>query len=346
MKRVAAVRLPMAVAVTLLATDHPASAVGQQAQAPSIVAAGERFLELLDDSARAKATYPFDDAERFNWHFVPRERNGLPFKAMTLEQRRTAHALMQRSLSARGYLKAVGVTQLERLLYALSNESAFRDPERYFVTVFGTPATAAPWGWRLEGHHLSLNFTLDGGEMAATPAFLGANPHEVRSGHLMGWRLLGVEEDLGRQLVRSLSPEQLRRALIAAEAPRDIITGNAREAVLERFEGIAASELTDAQRELLMELVAQYVGNAAPPAPRSQLDRLGASGWDKLYFAWAGSLDPGRGHYYRVHGPSILIEYDNTQDDANHAHTVWRDLERDFGGDLLRRHYEESGHHH
>ena len=315
------------------------------APADDVVAgAAGAFLATLDEPARNRAVYAVSDAERFDWHFVPRERNGLPLRDMTLEQRTAAHALLQATLSNQGYLKANAVIELERILGILEGRPERRDPEGYFVTIFGAPGSGRPWAWRFEGHHLSLNFSSPGNQVTITgPAFLGANPATVPSGSKAGWRALGQEEDLGRALVTSLSAEQRSRAVIAAEAPRDIITGNEREARLDAFEGLPASAMTDAQRQLLMNLVREYVGNMEAASARAWMARIGAE--TEIHFAWAGPIEPGAGHYYRVHAPSFLIEYDNTQNDANHVHSVWRDLENDFGGDALARHYEE-GHPH
>ena len=314
--------------------------------AAEMAKAAQTFLELLDDQRRAATVIVFEDEERFNWHYIPRERKGLPLKAMNSAQRKAAHALMRSALSSRGYLKATGVMQAERVQQIIENENPRRDPERYYFTVFGEPAPEKPWGWRLEGHHLSLNFTAVADEpVATTPAFMGASPHEVPSGHLEGFRVLGAEEDLARSLLSLLGETQLRQAVIAGEAPRDIITGSDREVRLQGFEGLPASEMTDLQLEMLHELIEQYIYNMKREDVHHQLERIRNAGMEKVHFAWAGGTEPGEGHYFRVHGPTLLIEYDNTQNNANHVHTVWRDLENDFGADLLREHYESSDHH-
>ena len=308
--------------------------------------AATAFLALLDGPAREKALYALDDDERFDWHFVPRRRNGLPLKEMTLEQRTAAHALLQSATSAQGYLKANAVIELERILGILEGRPGRRDPEDYYVTVFGTPSPDRPWAWRFEGHHLSLNFSSPANNLTVTgPAFMGADPATVPSGPKAGWRPLGREEDLARALVSSLTPEQRGTAVLAAEAPRDILTGSDREARLDSFEGLPASEMTADQLEMLFLLLDEYVGNMAADAARAWTTRIRReTAPSDLYFAWAGPTEPGHGHYYRIHSPAFLVEYDNTQNDANHVHSVWRDLENDFGGDALARHYEEGGH--
>ena len=250
-------------------------------------------------------------------------------------------------MSAQGYLKANAVIELERILGIMEGRPERRDPENYFVAIFGDPGSGGPWAWRFEGHHLSLNFSSPSGEMTVTgPAFMGTNPALVETGEKAGWRPLGREEDMARALVVALDDEQRDMAIIASEAPRDIITGNDREARLEGFEGIPASRLDDAQRDLLFGVIAEYVGNMESESARAWTARIGTEvALDDIWFAWAGSVEAGEGHYYRIHSPAFLIEYDNTQNDANHVHSVWRDLENDFGGDALARHYE-GGHPH
>ena len=307
--------------------------------------AAQAFISLLDEAGREKALFSLDDEERFNWHFVPRARNGLPLADMTTEQRGAAHDLLQAAMSSQGFLKASAIIELERILGLLEGRPERRDPENYYVAIFGDPSGDGPWAWRFEGHHLSLNFSSPSGVLTVTgPAFMGANPARVPSGPKAGWRPLGREEDLARALMQSFTPEQRERATLATEAPSDILTGNDREARLDAFEGLPADAMTAEQRAVLFEIVHEYAGNATTGADwMARLENeIPAS---DIHFAWAGTLEPGEGHYYRVHAPVFLIEYDNTQNDANHVHSVWRDLQNDFGGDALARHYEESDHH-
>jgi hypothetical protein len=208
------------------------------------------------------------------------------------------------------------------------------------VALFGRPEGGGPWGWRIEGHHLSLHFTLVGDRVASTPAFFGAHPARVRNGRQRGLRVLAHEEDLGRALFASLTPAQRARAQIAAEAPFDLVTAASRRVSLSRTEGIPAAELSDRQRGALLELVALYTGDLAPELADEHMARIRAAGIEKLHFAWAGSAEPGESHYYRVHGPTHLVEYDNRGGD--HIHRVLRDLERDFGGELLAEHLERD----
>lgn len=330
--------------VGLALTDHLPLIGGSASGHADMREAASAFLNTLDSDTRARAQFPFESEERFDWHYVPRERLGLPLADMTLDQRRAAHALMHTALSTQGYLKATSIMRLEEILKQIGDAPATRDPERYYFSIFGTPAGDQPWGWRLDGHHLSLNYSSATDElMAVTPEFMGSNPAEVRTGPYAGLRVLGAEEDLARDLLKSLSPAQLQKAVILTEAPRDIITGNSRKVNLTTFDGLPASEMTPAQRVLLLHLIHEYTHNMRDDVAKAQDEKIQRAGIDKLYFAWAGGLEHGQPHYYRIHGPTVLFEYDNTQSDANHIHSVWRDLTDDFGGDLLARHYHNAG---
>jgi hypothetical protein len=307
-----------------------------------IVAAAETFLATLDDAQKTKAHRTFADADRFNWAFVPLERNGLPLKEMTLPQRNAAFALLQSALSTQGYLKATGVMGLEGILAVIENRPDYRDPENYHFWVFGTPSVSEPWAWRFEGHHISISFTSVGGLTITGPAFMGANPARVTTGSYTGFRVLAAEEDLGRTLVTSLNAAQRERAILAPNAPNDIVTMTQREAMIDPIAGIPYSALDAEQKVMFLRLLDEYLGNFEPAHAADRRARIEVVGLDQLHFVWLGSLDVGARHYYRIHGPTILIEYDNTQNNANHIHSVVRDLENDFGGDLLRRHYETA----
>ena len=328
----------------LSAWAHPAA--GPQVVAEEMTAAANNFLAALSTEQAAKASYSLNDNERFNWHFIPRERKGLPLKEMMPEQKHLAHGLLSTALSHRGYLKASTIMSLEQVLRDLEQgKGPTRDPELYFVTIFGKPDPKGTWGWRVEGHHLALNFILvDGKEVSVTPSFLGSNPGEIREGPRKGLRALGAEEDLARQLVKSLNDEQKKIAIYTNNAPREIITGNDRKAKALTPMGISAAKLNKAQTELLWQVIKEYVYRYRPELADQVLKRIEAGGAKSLYFAWAGTVEPKQGHYYRVQGPTFLMEYDNTQNNANHIHAVWRDLERDFGDDLLRQHYDRVPH--
>ena len=266
---------------------------------------------------------------------------------MPTAARATAHELMKASLSSVGYGKAVNVIRLESVLRQLETFGGLlRDPDNYALTVFGTPGPGAPWGWRLEGHHLSLNFTLVPGKpIAVTPAFFGANPAEVRSGEAKGLRTLAHEQDLGRALAQSMDAAQRKRMLIGDRSLGDIVAGPGRSDGLTTPAGVALGELGPAQREQLVALVETYARNMRTEMAEDELKRVRDAGLERLHFAWAGPIEPGHAHYYRVHGPTLLIEFDNSQNDANHIHSVWHDPRNDFGADLLRAHYQR-GHRH
>jgi len=311
----------------------------------AMLRAASGFLAGLEPDKRAKAQFQFADAERLNWHFIPRERKGLALKEMSPAQRELARALLAAGLSQRGVLKANAIIELELVLREMGGAPNVRDPELYFFSIFGTPSSTEAWGWRMEGHHMSLNFTIvDGRPVATSPSFLGANPAEVRIGSRRGLRALAPEEDLAREFVTSLNAEQRAAAIINAEAPRDIITMNAGEVRPLAPAGIAAARLDPRQRQLLLRIIDEYVARMADGIAAERRTRLERSDFGQITFAWAGSTAKGAPHYYRIQGPSFLIEYDNTQNDANHIHSVWRDFAGDFGRDLLREHYRQSPH--
>ncbi len=311
--------------------------------AAEMATAAVAWLDSLDPTLRLQASYAFEHVERENWHFIPRARQGVPLKAMTSAQRARAGALLAAGLSERGLLQVEAIQALEQVLHTIEG-TAHRDATLYYFTIFGQPAEFGTWGWRLEGHHLSVNFTvIDGHHLSATPLFMGSNPAEIRlPGPEQGKRALAQEEDLGRALVTSLSPEQLKTALISATAPDDLITGSDRQAKLNQPTGLAYSQLNPAQQKQLGALVQFYAGRLRAELAESELKKIADSGWNSLHFAWAGGLARGEPHYYRIHGPHLVIEYDNAQNNANHIHTVWRDFAGDFGRDLLREHYHQS----
>lgn len=330
------------------ALGAPAFAQLSDAARLAIATAATRWLAALPADARRRSAFAFGDAQRQDWHYVPRRREGVAYKDMPTPARTAMHELMSATLSGIGYGKAVAVMRLERELRRIETFGGLlRDPENYAITVFGTPGAEAPWGWRLEGHHLSLNFTLVPGKpIAATPAFFGANPAEIRDGSAKGFRALAQEEDLGHALARGMDEAQRRRMLIGTQSLGDIVWGPSRGESLTAPAGIPAAELTATQRETLLKLVEVYARNMRAEIAEAELARLRAAGPERVHFAWAGALEPGKAHYYRIHGPTVLIELDNTQNDANHIHSVWHDPRNDFGADLLRAHYEHGHTHH
>lgn len=324
--------------------------VGPALRAHEIVAqdmfkAATAFLDSLSTEQRAKAVFALNDAERENWFFVPLARQGLPFKEMSTTQQALALAFLRTGLSHSGFRRAQEIIALELVLKELEGGAARRDPTLYYVTIFGGPSESKSWGWRFEGHHLSFNFTVvDGHHVAFAPSFIGSNPAEVPIGPRKGERVLAEEDDLGRDFMKSLSPAQQRVARFSDKAPADIFTSNKKRVEPLSPEGIAFTALTPSQRDALVALVKLYVGRWRPELAGETFAKISAAGLDKLIFAWAGGLERGDGNYYRIQGPTFLIEFDNVQNRANHIHTVFREFEGDFGRDLLREHYQQHKH--
>jgi len=310
----------------------PAAARMQQAAA--------RFLATVPAGMRAKAVRPFDDRDRVDWHYTPRSRSGVSFKELDAQGREAVHALLREALSAGGYRRVVNIIELEFVLRELEAFGLMRDPEKYHLTIYGTPDKAKAWGWRFEGHHLSLNFTLAGERMAVdSPSFFGANPALVASGPRKGLRALAAEEDEARALLASLSAAQRREAVFDSRTYGDIVSGVAEKADPLDAVGIAAARLDEKQRAQLQKLIEVYAHAFEPGLAKARLERVRAGGLENVRFGWAGATDKGRPHYYRIQGPRFLIEYDASQGGGNHIHTVWRDFNGDFGRDLLREHY-------
>ncbi|MBX2841335.1 MAG: DUF3500 domain-containing protein [Flammeovirgaceae bacterium] len=311
--------------------------------------AAQEFLASLNTEQAGKANFDFKTDERQNWHYIPRERKGLPFEELDQAQRKKGIALLKTALSTQGYNKIRAIMELELVLRELEGRGPNdrrRHPELYYFSIFGEPSAKEPWGWRFEGHHLSLNFSAVTGELSVTPAFLGSNPGKVPAGEKKGLQVLKQEEELGRKLVKMLDKDQQSLAVIMDEAPNEIVTAADRKVILENIEGLPYSKLTKEQKLVFSELLNVYIQNMEKGIAHTQMSQIKKAGFDKLHFAWAGSFAVGDAHYYRIHGPTILIEYDNSQNEANHIHTVWRDLKNDFGEDLLEKHYKESDHHH
>lgn len=301
--------------------------------------ATSRVLTSLDKEQIAQATFPFDSPERLNWHFIPRERKGLPIKSMNPAQRALTFGLLNTGLAASGYLKATTIMSLEQILLELEKGSGpLRDPERYFLTVFGKPSAKGKWGWRIEGHHLSLNFTLEDGKIvSATPAFFGSNPAEVRQGPREGLRTLADVEDRALRLVQALTPEQQKTAVVDKEAPKEIRAAGTAQPPTEEAVGLSANDLTEDQRELLKALVESYASDMPPDVARAWISEIREAGAGSIRFAWFGPADRTQPHAYRVQGPTFLIEFNNTQNNANHVHSIWRSMLGDFGVPLAAK---------
>ncbi|MCD6051543.1 MAG: hypothetical protein K0Q55_2952 [Verrucomicrobia bacterium] len=314
-----------------------------QAGLDEMTVAANNWLASLTPEQKAKALYELKHEERLNWHFIPKDRKGLPLKEMTQAQRHLAHALFASGMSQRGQAQALSIMSLEQILHDMENKSPRRDPEMYHFTIFGTPAADKVWGWRVEGHHFSQNFTVGKDtEASGTPSFMGTNPGEVREGQRKGIRVMGVEEDLGRKLVTSLNDTLRKQAIFTDVALKDIVTMADKKVKPLDAVGVRYEQLSKDQQADLIKLIKLYVERVRPEIANQEMAQIEKAGLNGILFAWAGSLKRDEGHYYRVQGPTFLIEYDNTQNNANHVHAVWRDFNGDFGEDILSKHYAQE----
>jgi hypothetical protein len=316
------------------------------------VLATQAFLKTLDAEKLQKAFLPYETDERRNWFFVPIERKGLPLIEMTVEQKNAAIDLVKASLSESANEKTVAIMQLEVILKQIEKlpiDNNRRHPGKYYFSIFGTPDTKKLWGWRIEGHHVSLNFSSENEKIiAGTPFFLGSNPAIVPEGYPeAGKQLIKQEEILGLDLLHSFSEEQLKKVVIGDHSPVEIFSGNsAHFTKIDSLEkGISYLEMTKEQQLKLLHLIGFYTERYPFGFAHEFMEKIEKAGLDKLIFTWIGAKEAkigNGGHYYRIQNPVLLIEYDNTQGNANHVHTVIRDLTNDFGEDMLRKHYQEE----
>ena len=316
----------------------------QQVRAAALITeCARRFLAALDAEQRRKATFNFDTDERMNWQYIPKERKGLPLREMKPYQRDLSSALLAAGLSQTGYIKAATIMSLEDVLRIIESDSGdTRDPEKYYFSIFGDPSDTGAWGYRVEGHHFSQNYTVVNGQVIDGPSFFGANPAEVRQGPRKGLRTLAREDDLGIELIHALDEQQRKLAIVEPTAYNDILTAASRKAALQgQPSGLVASKMSTKQLDALMALIEEYARNVTAELAEGRIAQMNRSGRN-VYFAWSGGITPGDLHYYRVQTPYFLIELDNTQDSANHIHSVWRDFNGDFGQDLLHEHYQTS----
>ena len=319
---------------------------GGAAMAETMTARARRLLGALTDAQREDALLAFQSEARRDWHFFPRSRPGVTVGGMAAPAWAALREFLATLFSAQGMEKVDGVIRLEKVLHDLSFFSLFRDPGNYAVVFFGEPDAARAWGWRFEGHHLSVSATVvaDLG-VAATPAFFGANPQTVPAKHEhAGLRVLAAEEDLAFQLVRGLDGAARARAVIAAEVPENIVAGPGREQSINTITGLPVAAMTGAARGLVEKLLDAYLGNMTAEIAARETARVRDAGWQALHFGWSGATEPGKPHYYRLHGPSVLIEYDNSRSGADHVHSVWHNPTDLFGADMLKRHYAAGGH--
>lgn len=315
------------------------------------VSLANRFIALLNEPQKTETVFAFDTEERYNFHFVPIKRRGITFNDMNPEQHKSAMELLRSCLGNETFQKTNEIMQLENVLKELEKrkpEDRFRDSGNYHFTIFGTPSSKTIWGWRFEGHHISFNFSFNKKTLVAgTPGFLGSNPAIVLSGPMAGKQVLKQEADRGFELLNSLTNAQIKKAIIDTVAFADIQTFDKRKAMLGKPVGIKYSELSKEQQSLMLQLISLYVHRYKHDFAEKMMQEIHKEGLENIWFAWAGHTKPviGKGSYYRVQGPTIVIEYDNTQNNANHVHSVLRDLKHDFGGDALLEHYKK-GHSH
>ncbi|MBY0497485.1 MAG: DUF3500 domain-containing protein [Cyanobacteria bacterium] len=350
MSRLTALRL--VVAATLILTFTGAAIIASQKSAATMQKTATLFLDSLSPEQKGKASFAFDSDERLRWHFIPNEmfpRQGLMIKDMNESQRRLAHDLLRSGLSARGYLKVTSIIELEDILKAIETGGKMaRNKEEYLFSVFGTPAAKGRWGWRVEGHHISLRFAIVDGAMssdiASSPMFLGSNPAEVQDGPKKGQRVLADEEDAARALVLALPADLQAKAIVNAVAPTDILTMNKNDITPLPEQGVTYGAMGSQQQALLTKLIEVYTTNMESDIAAERMARIKSHGMNNVRFAWLGETEKGKKHYYMVQGPTFLIEYDNTQNNGNHIHSVWRDFNGDFGRDILREHLKQVAH--
>ena len=324
--------------------------VSARAQKKDITSLANQFINSLNKDQKLKALFPFEEEERYNFHFVPRDnRKGISINEMNPSQKEAAMALMKSCFSNDGFRKATEIMQLEIILKAIENrkeDDHYRDPGKYFFSVFGIPGNKTIWGWRVEGHHVAFNFSSSNNNLVATtPGFMGSNPAVVPSGPQKGKEILAEETANGFTLLHSFSREQMKNVMMDSIAPNDIFTFDTRKAMIEHPAGISWAAMNNVQQQNLLKLIGVYVHRYTKLFADNMIKEIQDAGLENLRFAWAGAQQPGIGnpHYYRLQGPTLIIEYDNTQNNANHVHAVIRDLKHDFGGDELLEHYK-AGH--
>lgn len=331
-------RLALAVlflSAPLALAGNPATEMGRAAL---------NFLKGLKPEQKAKAIFDFSDEERENWHFIPLDRKGLKLSELTPAQTHSAYALLASGLSQKGVLNATAIMGLEAILAEMENDPVRRDTQKYYIAIFGDPSTKPKkgiWGWRFEGHHLSLNYTIVNGNVVATPAFFGTNPAIVQKGPYKGTRPLGRLEEQARALALSLKKTG-KTAVISEKAPRDILSSQDRVASKPESQGVTGGDMSNEQKTMLLGILREFASNTRAEVARPALSEI-AGVVDKLSFAWAGGLKKGEPHYFRITDEgAFMVEYANTQNGANHAHAVWRLFDGDFGRDILGDHLKEE----
>jgi hypothetical protein len=303
------------------------------------------LLNSFNPEQKEKAIFALDDPKKEDWHFFPStmfEREGVPIKEMNPRQREVLHSVLKSFLSKSGYEKTLEIMELENVLKSFGEDSVMRDSGKYFISFYGNPMTDDLWSMSFEGHHISLNFTISGEEIVASPRFFGANPAMIPKGPRKGDRTLEEEEDLGFDLINSMDLQQQEKAIFQEESFKDIVSLNLPEISPMKPVGIRYSELNPDQQKQLVRIIDQYLSNMPTKIAKARREKVMSEDLSDLYFGWVGAKSLGAAHYYRIQAKTFLIEFDNSQNNANHIHTVWRDFEGDFGRDLIREHYAQS----
>jgi hypothetical protein len=303
------------------------------------------FINSLTAEQKEQGVLALEDSRRLDWHFFPSsmfDREGVSLAELNGGQKELLYAHLRNSLSASGYERVHKIMGLEAVLREMGQDPEFRDPEKYFVAFYGHPEKDNIWAWSFEGHHISLNFTVAGDKVAFTPKFWGANPAEVRLGSRKGERVLGREEDYGFSLLNSFGEKHKNKAIFSDQTFGDIVT-----MVLDKVDpsvpqGLSMQEMSEDQQKLLRKIIDQYLVDMPEAIAKWRKGKLEKESAADIYFGWAGSVVKGKPHYYRIQGKTFMIEFDNSQNEANHIHTVWRDFDGDFGRDLIKEHYQKD----
>lgn len=305
-----------------------------------IADATRRYAALLDDDQREQTMRAdIGDDLRLRWGYAPGARPGLALGDLRRDQRKAVHGLLRTVLSPHAYAQAAAVMALEDVLDHREGRHRDRHSGDYWTMLFGTPDGDEPWGWRIEGHHLSVNVLVADGRVSATPLFLGANPARVTyRGRVVG-QSLPLEEELARELLDRMGPAARGLAVVSDLTPQDIRSGNSPRVTPAEPVGVTPAQLGKPAGELLADLVRLYLDRLRHELADQEFARIDR---ERLHFSWEGSLRRGDGHYYRIQGPELLIEYDNTFNEANHIHSVWRRDSGDFGADLLAAHCDAA----
>ena len=305
------------------------------------------LLNSLSGSQKEVVSFALEDPAKTRWHYLPHssfKREGLPLSDMTPIQVQKTYALLEAYLSESGYDQMEQIIDLENYLAVVENNPAKRDPTKYYLAVYGTPHRDSLWAWSFEGHHVSLNFTVSPDKITFAPAFWGSNPGIVPDGPEKGKIVLRKDHDWGLELIQSLSPKQLIQTLVSSQTYGEILTSNQAAVEFIPNNGISYGQLNRGQKKQLKEIIYLHLDRMEKAVSQKARQLLEVENWNNITFSWAGKIEKLKAHYYRIQGQSFLIEYDNSQDKANHIHVVWREFKGDFGKDLIREHYLKEGH--